>query len=154
MDCWGCGAQWSGEGREIFGVAGEDVVSQTECTYDEVSVDDIGCVGLGKEPPHGPGVVERVDGDGLQECRQSGLSRSVSPDLGYDGVGGVERCLGSLCGCEEDTGAVLAAVDGDEESGIKNHRPYRWAMAVISSVPSGPASASHSARKEDRSRWR
>jgi len=119
-----------------------------------VSIDDIGCVGLGKKAPYRTGVVEGVDGDGLQECRQSGLSRPVSPDLGYDGVGGVECCLGSLCCCEEDTGAVLAAVDGDEESGIKNHRPYRCAMAVISSLAIGPASASHSARKEDRSRWR
>jgi len=154
VDRWGCGTQRSGEDREIFGVAGEDVVSQTECTYDEVCVDDIGGVGLGKETPHGPGVVERMDGDGLQERRQSGLSRPISPDLGYDGVSGVERCLGSLRCCEENTGAALAAVDGDEESGVKNHKPYRWAMAVISSLPSGPASASHSARKEDRSRWR
>ncbi len=53
IDCWGCGTQWSGQGCEIAGVAGEDVVVQAERADDEVGVDDIGGVGCARRRPTG-----------------------------------------------------------------------------------------------------
>lgn len=89
-----CGAEWGGELGEVVGVAGEDVVAEPEGADDEVGVDDVGGSGLGEEASDGVSVVERVHRNGLDEGSEACLSW-VSPDLGQDRVGGVQRGSGA-----------------------------------------------------------
>jgi len=103
VDCGCCWAKGGGESIEVVGVAGEDVVVESHGADDEVGVDDVGGSGLGEEVADGSSVVEGVDGDGVDEGGEAGLSWT-SPDLGYDRVGGVERSPGTACGSQEGVG--------------------------------------------------
>ncbi len=116
----------------------------------EVGVDDVSGSCLGKELTDWAAVVEWVDHNGFEEGRKAGLAGSGSPDLCHHGVGGVKRSVGSGCGCHECVGCSFAAIDGDEEPCVEDHRPYRSAMVATSSSSIGPCSASHSARNERR----
>lgn len=147
MDRGGGRSECCAERREVFWVAGQDVVAQANGGDHQVGVDDVCCSGLSEELSDLAAVVERVDRDGLEECRESGLSGSVAPHLPDDGVGGVESGFGSACSGQERVGGLITPVDGDEEPGVENHRSYRSAIAATSSSLTGPCSVSHSARK-------
>lgn len=104
------------------GVGGEDVVAESHHAGDEVGACDVAGVRAGEEATDGPAVVEWMDGDGVEERRQTGLACAVPPDLRHDGVGGVQRRPGAnRCG-EQDVRVPIAAVDRDEEPGIEDHR--------------------------------
>jgi hypothetical protein len=90
VDGRGGGAEHRGEGRDVVRVTGEDVVAEADGADDQVGVHDIGGPGLGEKASDGPAVVEGMNGDGFQEVGQAGLTRAVTPDLGDDGVCGVQ----------------------------------------------------------------
>ena len=151
------GRCWTKNGAEVcevVGVAGEDVLAEADGGDDEVGVDDVGGSGLGEELADWASVVEWVDHDGFEEGGKAGLAGSGAPYLCQHGVGGVECSLGLGCGCDKGVGCSFAAIDGDEESCVKDHRPYRSAMAATSSSSIGPCSESQSARNERRAFWR
>lgn len=121
MDGGCCRAEWGGESGEVVGVACEDVLAEPDGADDEVGVDDVGGSGSPEEASDRSSVVERVHRNGLDEGTEACLS-GVSPDLGQDGMGGVQRGFGAAGGSEEGMGVLLAAVDGDEEAGVQDHR--------------------------------
>jgi hypothetical protein len=90
MDDRGCRAEHRCQGRDVVWVAGEYVVAEADGADDEMGVCDIWSVGLGEQAADGPTVIEGMNGDGLQEGRQAGLTLAVSPDLGDNGVCGVQ----------------------------------------------------------------
>ena len=79
----------SAERREVVWVSGQDVVAQTNRSDHQVGVDDVCCFGVTKELSDRAAVIEWVDLDRLEECRESGLSGSVAPYLPYDRLSGV-----------------------------------------------------------------
>ncbi len=85
-------------------------------------VNDVCCLGLSEKLSDWATVIKWVDRDGLEECREPGLSGSVPPHLRYDGVGGVKIRFGSAGSSQERVGGALASIDRDEERGVKNHR--------------------------------
>lgn len=110
-------------------------------------IDHVGCAGVVEEAPDGPTVVEWVDLYGSQEASQAGLPCSVAPDLADHRLRGAEGD-GLI---KQDQGCPLAALSGDEDAGVEDHRSSRWRrMASRSESVTGPSSASQSASNSAR----
>ena len=122
MDGKARAAEGFGYPVEVVWVAGEDAVVQTDGDHHEVRIDDIARRSECQELSQGPSVIERVDGDRLQEGSEACLGGTVPPHLGDHCVGRVQGGPGSGHRGEQVSCLLFAAVDRDQEAGVKDQR--------------------------------
>lgn len=84
-----CRAKCGCDPSEIIGIAGENVVAKPEGTDCQVCVDHIAGRCLSQELTNRSAVIESVDGDRLEKCPETSLTRT-SPHLCNDWSGCVE----------------------------------------------------------------
>lgn len=107
---------------EVIGIAGEDVVSQSQRKDHEVSVDNVCGLGLGQKPSNGAAIIEGVNSDRVEERSEACPAGTGPPHLSNDRVRRVERRLGPAGGGEKGSSSSFTSVDGDQKACVENHR--------------------------------
>ena len=121
-----------GQGGEISGVRRQDYVT-IRGEEDQRCIDDVVGSAATQEDagPASACVVERDDLHGVEQPCEKGLSRSAAPDLTDDPAVGYWDAAGTSLGFEYRNDRSIAALDGDQGTGVENDRHRREVTAKV-----------------------